>query len=114
LWLFVVSLTWFLFFLFFLSWSFTDDGDEIWFETLAITLPRSASMFCRTQRLERKPYLSKEREIQKRRKHTCLSISVKSIVFFFSFLGGFSATELFVLFEPYQIDIKKLLSVVSM
>jgi hypothetical protein len=32
-------------------------------------------------------------------------------VFFFSFLGGFSATELFVLFEPCQIKKKKLLSV---
>jgi hypothetical protein len=54
----------------------------------------------------------REREIQKRRKHTCLSISVKLIMFFFSFLGGFSATEVFVLLEPCQIKKKKkLLSV---
>jgi hypothetical protein len=58
-------------------------------------------------------YLRKGRKIQKKRRHTCLSISVKSSVFFFNFLGGFSATELLALFEPCQVKSKKLLSVDS-
>jgi hypothetical protein len=46
------SLCLFSFFFFFLSVSCTDEDGGIWFETLAITLPRSATMFCRKQILE--------------------------------------------------------------
>jgi hypothetical protein len=49
------SLCLFSFFFFFLSVSCTDEDGGIWLETLAITLPRSASMFCRKQILELRP-----------------------------------------------------------